>query len=112
MIEEGALDGVKAIFGMHVCPFMPTGIIDSRPGPIMAGSGRFTAIMQGKGGHAAAPHKTKDPILAVSMAVLALQQLISRETDPLESRVWFALIPNSQNNDFTSLFRKGALEQR
>ncbi|KAK4736372.1 hypothetical protein R3W88_000069 [Solanum pinnatisectum] len=87
MIEEGALDGVKAIFGMHVSPFMPTGIIGSRPGPIMAGSGRFTAIMQGKGGHAATPHRTKDPILAVSMAVLALQQLISRETDPHESRV-------------------------
>ncbi|KAK4338990.1 hypothetical protein RND71_040452 [Anisodus tanguticus] len=57
------------------------------PGPIMAGSSRFTAIMQGKGGHAAIPHKTRDPILAVSMAVLALQQLVSRETDPLEPRV-------------------------
>lgn len=87
MIEEGALDGVKAIFGMHVWPFTPTGIIGSRPGPIMAGAGRFTAIIQGKGGHAATPHRTKDPILAVSMTVLALQQLVSRETDPLESRV-------------------------
>ncbi|KAJ8574203.1 hypothetical protein K7X08_026008 [Anisodus acutangulus] len=87
MLEEGALDGVQAIFGMHVWPFLPTGIIGSRPGPIMAGAGRFTAIMQGKGGHAALPHKAKDPNLAVSMAVLALQQLVSRETDPLESRV-------------------------
>ncbi|KAM3324653.1 IAA-amino acid hydrolase ILR1-like 3 [Capsicum chacoense] len=87
MIEEGALDGVKAIFGMHVWPFIPTGIIGSKPGPIMAGAGRFTAIMHGKGGHAAIPHKAKDPILAVSMTVLALQQLVSRETDPLESRV-------------------------
>ncbi|XP_059314918.1 IAA-amino acid hydrolase ILR1-like 7 [Lycium ferocissimum] len=87
MLEEGALDAVKATFGMHVCTYLPTGIIGSRPGPIMAGAGRFTAIMQGKGGHAALPHKNKDPILAVSMAVLALQQLVSRETDPLESRV-------------------------
>ncbi|XP_060196465.1 IAA-amino acid hydrolase ILR1-like 3 [Lycium barbarum] len=87
MLEEGALDGVKAIFGMHVSPYLPTGIIGSRPGPIMAGAGRFTAIMQGKGGHAALPHNTRDPVLAVSMAVLALQQLVSRETDPLESRV-------------------------
>ncbi|KAK4371804.1 hypothetical protein RND71_007188 [Anisodus tanguticus] len=87
MLEGGTLDGVQAIFGMHVWPYLPTGIIDSRPGTIMAGAGRFTAIMQGKGGHAALPHKAKDPILAVSMAVLALQQLVSRETDPLESRV-------------------------
>ncbi|XP_016477586.1 IAA-amino acid hydrolase ILR1-like 3 [Nicotiana tabacum] len=87
MLEEGALNGVQAIFGMHVWPYMPTGTIGSRPGPIMAGAGRFTAIMQGKGGHAAMPHTTRDPILAVSMAVLALQQLVSRETDPLESRV-------------------------
>ncbi|KAJ8565264.1 hypothetical protein K7X08_007840 [Anisodus acutangulus] len=87
MLEGGTLDGVQAIFGMHVWPYLPTGIIDSRPGTIIAGAGRFTAIMQGKGGHAALPHKAKDPILAVSMAVLALLQLVSRETDPLESRV-------------------------
>lgn len=95
MLEEGALDGFQAMFGLHVWPFMPVGTIGSRPGPIMAGSSRFSAIMQGKGGHAAIPHKTRDPILAVSMAVLALQQLVSRETDPLESRVCLALIPDT-----------------
>ncbi|OIT08363.1 PREDICTED: IAA-amino acid hydrolase ILR1-like 3 [Nicotiana attenuata] len=87
MLEEGALDGFKAIFGLHVWPFMPVGTIGSKPGPIMAGSSRFTAVVQGKGGHAATPHKTTDPMLAASMAVLALQQLVSRETDPLEPRV-------------------------
>ncbi|KAG5600982.1 hypothetical protein H5410_032352 [Solanum commersonii] len=87
MLEEGALDGLQAMFGLHVWPFMPIGTIGSKPGPIMAGSSRFTVIMQGKGGHAATPHNTRDPILAVSMAVLALQQLVSRETDPLEPRV-------------------------
>lgn len=95
MLEEGALDGFQAMFGLHVWPFMPVGSIGSRPGPIMAGSSRFTAIMQGNGGHAATPHKTRDPILAVSMAVLALQQLVSRETDPLEPRV-FATCLNSE----------------
>ncbi|XP_004241059.1 IAA-amino acid hydrolase ILR1-like 3 [Solanum lycopersicum] len=87
MLEEGALDGFQAMFGLHVWPFMPVGTIASKPGPIMAGSSRFTVIMQGKGGHAATPHNTRDPILAVSMTVLALQQLVSRETDPLEPRV-------------------------
>ncbi|XP_019240997.1 PREDICTED: IAA-amino acid hydrolase ILR1-like 7 [Nicotiana attenuata] len=87
MLEEGALDGFKAIIGLHVWPFMPVGTIGSKPGPIMAGSSRFTAVVQGKGGHTATPHKTRDPMLAASMEVLALQQLISRETGPLEPRV-------------------------
>ncbi|KAL2481702.1 IAA-amino acid hydrolase ILR1 [Abeliophyllum distichum] len=87
VLKDGALDGVQAIFGLHVAPNLPTGTISSRPGPIMAGSGRFLAIIQGKGGHAAIPHTTRDPILALSMAILALQQIVSRETDPLEARV-------------------------
>lgn len=87
MLKDGALEGVQAIFGLHVAPHLPTGTISSKPGPIMAGSGRFSAVIQGKGGHAASPHKTRDPIIALSMAILALQQIVSRETDPLEARV-------------------------
>lgn len=87
MIKDGALDGVGAIFGLHIDPLNPTGTINSRPGPMLAGSGRFSVVIQGKGGHAASPHKTRDPILVVSMAILALQHIVSRETDPLEPRV-------------------------
>ncbi|KAI8014141.1 IAA-amino acid hydrolase ILR1-like 3 [Camellia lanceoleosa] len=87
MLNEGALDEVQAIFGLHVWPNLPTGTIGSKPGPIMSGSGRFLVIIQGKGGHAAAPHMTRDPILAASLSILALQQIVSRETDPLEARV-------------------------
>ncbi|CAL5334451.1 unnamed protein product [Camellia sinensis] len=87
MLNEGALDGVQAIFGLHVWPNLPTGTIGSKPGPIMSGSGRFLVIIQGKGGHAAAPHMTRDSILAASLSILALQQIVSRETDPLEARV-------------------------
>lgn len=89
MLKEGALDGVEAIFGLHVSPQLPTGSIGSRPGPMMAGLGRFTAVIQGKGGHAAAPHRTRDPVLAASLSVLALQQIVSREIDPLEAKVIF-----------------------
>lgn len=89
MLKEGALDGVEAIFALHVAPQLPTGSIGSRPGPILAGSSRFIAVIQGKGGHAAAPHRTRDPVLAASLSVLALQQIVSRETDPLEARVIF-----------------------
>lgn len=89
MIEEGALEKFQAIFGLHVAPDMLTGTIGSRPGPMLAGSGRFSVIMEGKGGHAANPQAARDPVLAASSAILALQQIVSRETDPLEARVIF-----------------------
>ncbi|KAK6244471.1 hypothetical protein QUC31_010880 [Theobroma cacao] len=87
VIKEGAVDHVEAIFGLHVSPEMPTGTVRSRPGPLLAGSARFLAKIQGKGGHAARPHTTRDPVLAASLAILALQQIVSQETDPLEARV-------------------------
>ncbi|KAL2250814.1 IAA-amino acid hydrolase ILR1-like 3 [Sesamum indicum] len=87
MIQDGALDGVQAIFALHVDPALPTGSLSGKPGPMLAGSGRFSVIIQGKGGHAASPHKTRDPIVALSMTILALQHIVSRETDPLEARV-------------------------
>ncbi|KAL5545771.1 hypothetical protein UlMin_005458 [Ulmus minor] len=87
MIQEGAVDNVEGIFGLHVEPNLPSGVIASRPGPILAGAGRFSVVIEGKGGHGAAPHLTRDPILAASSAILALQQIVSRETDPLEARV-------------------------
>ncbi|KAI3775790.1 hypothetical protein L1987_45544 [Smallanthus sonchifolius] len=87
MLKHSALDNIKAAFAIHVLPQYPVGFVASRPGPVLAGSGRFTATIKGTGGHAAAPHLSKDPIVAASMAVVALQQIVSRETDPLESRV-------------------------
>ncbi|KAI3988390.1 hypothetical protein MKX01_019844 [Papaver californicum] len=87
MLREGALDTSSAVLGLHVDPHLPTGSIASRPGSIMAGSVRFLVTIQGEGGHAAKPQNTKDPIVTASFAILALQQIVSRETDPLESRV-------------------------
>ncbi|ONH95984.1 hypothetical protein PRUPE_7G100000 [Prunus persica] len=66
---------------------VPTGAVASRRGPILAGVGLFSATIQGQGGHGASPHQTRDPILAAALTTLALQQIVSRETDPLESRV-------------------------
>ncbi|XP_039161162.1 IAA-amino acid hydrolase ILR1-like 7 [Eucalyptus grandis] len=86
-LREGALDQLQAIFGLHVLPHLETGSISSRPGPMLAGAGRFLVTIQGKGGHAASPHLTVDPVLAAASAITALQHIISRETDPLEARV-------------------------
>ncbi|KAI5059427.1 hypothetical protein GOP47_0025746 [Adiantum capillus-veneris] len=87
MIEDGALENVEAIFGMHVMPLGPVGSIATKSGAFCAASGRFRAVIEGKGGHAAAPHLTVDPVVATSMVVVGLQQLVSRETNPLESQV-------------------------
>ncbi|OAY59609.1 hypothetical protein MANES_01G044600v8 [Manihot esculenta] len=88
MIEEGALGDAEAIFAMHIGTELPTGSISSLSGPVLAAVSFFEAKIEGKGGHAAEPHTNVDPILAVSFATLALQQLISREVDPLHSEVF------------------------
>ncbi|XP_047077027.1 IAA-amino acid hydrolase ILR1-like 8 [Lolium rigidum] len=87
ILEEGALDNVEAIFGLHVSPHLPVGVVASRPGPFLAASARFSATVTGKGGHAGGPHNAIDPIVATSSTILSLQQLVARETDPLEAAV-------------------------
>ncbi|XP_020174048.1 IAA-amino acid hydrolase ILR1-like 9 [Aegilops tauschii subsp. strangulata] len=87
ILEEGVLDDASAIFGLHVDPALPVGVVSSRPGPFAATSGRFLATVTGKGGHAAGPHDAIDPIVAASSAVLSIQQIVSREIDPLQGAV-------------------------
>ncbi|KAH9317627.1 hypothetical protein KI387_019396, partial [Taxus chinensis] len=87
MSKQGALADAEAIFGMHVDPELPIGTISSRPGPLYAATGRFEATIDGKGGHAAFPHMNVDPVVAACFIVLSLQEVISRETDPLDSQV-------------------------
>lgn len=87
MLQHGALDDIDGMFCIHVLPSLPTGVISSRSGAMLAGAGLFSATIQGKGGHGAAPHLNRDPILAASLAISALQQIISREMDPLDAGV-------------------------
>uniref|UniRef100_A0A0D9ZFH4 Peptidase M20 dimerisation domain-containing protein n=1 Tax=Oryza glumipatula TaxID=40148 RepID=A0A0D9ZFH4_9ORYZ len=87
VLKEGVLDDTQTIFAVHVATDLPAGVVGSRPGPFLAGSARFTATITGKGGHAAAPHHAVDPIVAVSSAVLSLQQIVARETNPLQGAV-------------------------
>lgn len=91
MLEAGVLDKVDAIFGLHVSSSYPFGMAISKPGPILAASGFFEAVIGGKGGHAALPQHTIDPILAASNIIVSLQHLVSREADPLDSQVFFLL---------------------
>ncbi|CAK7336371.1 unnamed protein product [Dovyalis caffra] len=87
MLQDGCLDDIDAILSIHVIPSVATGGIASRPGPLLAGVGLFEAKIQGKGAHASSPHLARDPILVASSTVVALQQIVSRETDPLEAAV-------------------------
>ncbi|KAK3018445.1 hypothetical protein RJ639_004262 [Escallonia herrerae] len=87
VLEAGVLENVEAIFALHVSARHPIGAVASRRGPILAGSGFFEALISGKGGHAAIPQRTIDPIVAASSVIVSLQHLVSREADPLDSQV-------------------------
>ncbi|CAI6002327.1 unnamed protein product, partial [Closterium sp. NIES-65] len=69
MVDGGALKGASAAFALHVSPKIPAGYVGSRPGMLLAGSGRFNATVWGKGGHAAMPQFAADPILAAAHIV-------------------------------------------
>ena len=86
-VERGALEGVDAIFGMHVWPTLDTGCANFQSGGRMACSDRFTIQIRGKSAHGSAPHLGHDAILAAAGAVMALQSLPSRVNDPLNTLV-------------------------
>lgn len=80
---------MKAAFGMHLWPMIPSGQIASRPGTIMAGAIQFEVTVKGRGGHAAMPHLTADPVVAAAAIVTALQ--VRRGQQGNHSRVYVAL---------------------
>lgn len=87
LIAVGALEGVKAVFGMHNKPDVPSGHVGVKAGPLMAATDTITITVTGKGGHAAVPDVTIDPVVAGSAIVMALQTAVSRNISPLESAV-------------------------
>lgn len=89
MLEEGLLERFPfdEIYGYHNWPFQPRGTCSITAGPMLAACDVFNIELTGRGGHAAMPHNTRDCIPAAAQLVLALQTLVSRETDPLASAV-------------------------
>ena len=89
MIAAGVLENptVDAIIGGHVWGSLESGIIEVMSGPTMASSDIIRLKIIGKGGHAAQPHTTIDPIVIASEIVGALQKIVSRQTDPFEAVV-------------------------
>jgi amidohydrolase len=89
MVKDGMMErfDISRVFGMHNMPGLPVGQFALRPGPLMAATAEFTIKVKGKGGHAAMPHGTIDPIVVGSQMVLAIQTIASRSVDPIESVV-------------------------
>lgn len=78
---------IRAFIGAHVQPRIPAGAVSAIPGPVNASADEFTITISGRASHGAYPHLSRDPIVAASAVVLAIQQLVSRRTDPMEPAV-------------------------
>src|SRR6201997_5548790 len=89
MIRDGLMDrfGIEQVYGMHNGPGIPIGSFAIRPGPIMAATASVDIRIEGLGGHAARPNKCIDSVLVGSQLITALQSIVSRNVDPLESAV-------------------------
>ncbi len=87
IVEDGYLDDVDAVFGIHVWADLPSGVIGIREGPLLASADSFRVKIEGMGGHAAVPQYAIDPIAVAFDIGNAYSKIISREIDPLEPAV-------------------------
>jgi amidohydrolase len=87
VLESGVLDGVKAIYGVHLWTPFETGHVYGKEGPAMAAADEFRITVRGRGGHGGLPHESADPIVAAAHLVTALQTVVSRNVSPLRPAV-------------------------
>jgi amidohydrolase len=87
MVDAGVMDGVDLIVGQHVWSTLEHGQIGVKDGPMMAAPDTFYVTVRGKGGHAAKPNETVDPIPVAAQIVMAFQTIVSRTVDPIEPAV-------------------------
>ena len=87
LVQNGVMDGVDAVVGVHLWSQMPAGKVGVTFGPMMAAPDVFNITVRGKGGHAAMPHQAVDSIAVGAQVVTNLQHVVARETDPLANVV-------------------------
>ncbi len=89
MMKDGVLSDPtpEAVFGLHLYNDLRVGEVVVRPGSLMAGSAFFSVEITGRGGHAAMPNRTIDPVLAMAQTIIALQSVVSRNVSPLDTAV-------------------------
>ncbi len=85
MVEQGALEGVDAVVGMHVISTLPANQVYVREGPFMAAVDSFDAQVIGRGGHGAYPHEALDPIWLSAQVINAIHGVVSRRKHPVEA---------------------------
>lgn len=89
MCDDGLMTryGIEQVFGLHNMPGIPVGSFAIRKGPMMAAADRFSITIEGRGGHAAAPHLCIDTVVVAAQIITAVQSIVGRNVDPLESAV-------------------------
>ncbi len=89
MCADGMMDrwNIQEVYGMHNWPGVPAGTFAIRPGPFFAATDQFKIVVEGRGGHAAKPHETIDPVVTSAQIITALQSIASRNADPVEQIV-------------------------
>ena len=89
LVEAGLIEkyGIEEIYGGHTEPNLPKGVIGFKPGPLQAASDSVYITLRGKGTHGGRPHLGVDPIPVAAQIVTALQTIVSRKVDPIESAV-------------------------
>lgn len=89
LVEAGLIEkyGIEEIYGGHAEPNLPKGVIGFKPGPLQAASDSVYITLRGKGTHGGRPHLGVDPIPVAAQIVTALQTIVSRKVDPIESAV-------------------------
>ena len=87
MIEDGCLEGVDEAYGIHLWNYQKYGEVGVKAGPILAAADEFEITIRGKGGHGAAPQGSVDAVVVSAHLITALQTIVSRNTNPLESTV-------------------------
>jgi amidohydrolase len=89
MLDDGFFErfAIERAYGLHLASAHPTGIVGLRAGPFYASSDSIEITIEGKGGHGAAPHLSIDPIFVAGTFIVAVQQIVSRQIDPIEPAV-------------------------
>ena len=87
MVQEGVMEGVDGVIGLHLMSHYPVGRVGVRAGAVFASADKFTLSVKGKGGHAAMPQEAVDPIVISAYIITALQTLLSRESSPFSPAV-------------------------
>ena len=87
MVNEGAMDGVDAVAGLHVWTDLPVGVLSTRVGPMSARPDKFSLVVRGQEAHGAFPHRGVDAVVLAAQVINALQTVVARRLDPTRGKV-------------------------